>query len=801
MTPSPILASAALAPQPAPPSDDRTVATASPQPETAATPASSPAGTDASACESATQESTPTASQTSPSTQHRLYDGLSWSYCGPARGRNGGGAAPPGSAALPPAPTKQEPIDLSADSVTYDEATKVITLRGDVQVERGSEEIMADEITYNRRTGDVVADGNAYFTHPGVRAVGTHALVNLSTDRGTLTNTHYRLTGPINARGSADQADLLSRTSTRFSNVTYTTCQPGQNAWSLEASKLDLDQVEGMGVARDAKLRVLGVPMLYTPYISFPIDDRRRSGFLIPSIGTSNSKGFQLTVPYYWNIAPTMDATFYPMYMAKRGVMLGTEFRYLSPVQQVELYGEGMANDKAYSTNSPRGAFRLEQNGQYGSHWSSAVNFNYVSDDQYLQDFGNRLEVTSARNIERRGDLVYTGNGWSLLSRVRDFQTVDPTIPAADRPYAQLPQLLLSLSPYRSRSGVEAGLGGEYDYFYQPATVYGQRLAVQPYVSWVLRRPYGYLRPRVNLYQTAYLLDNAQSGDPTSPSHTIPSLNVDGRLVFERNVDWLGRDAVQTLEPRLYYLLTPYVDQGDTPVFDSSELTFSFASLFRPNRFTGRDRIGDANQLTVGLTSRTLGTASGYELFSASVGQILYFRNRDVQIAGPPQTSTTSSVAGELSARFLPNWSGRASLQWNPNTTTDQWEKRAVELHYETPEHRLVNLAYRFDVGDTEATRYEDTDLAFQWPVNRQLGLVGRWFYSLLYNETMEAFAGLEYGKCCWRVRLLGRHIKTSPTSSGNTSVMLQVELAGLGAFGNQINRYLERSIYGYHAD
>jgi LPS-assembly protein len=702
---------------------------------------------------------------------------------------------------LPPIPNKDEPISLSADNATYNQTTELLTLSGNAQANRGTEEVIADKMTYDRKTAEVVATGDAYLAHPGVRAVGTQAEINLSSDQGTLSNAQFRVTGPINARGTADQANLLSRTLTRYRDATYTTCRPGQNAWSLQASKLDLDQAEGMGVARDARLRVLDVPIFYTPYLEFPIDDRRRSGFLVPSIGSSNTNGFQLSVPYYWNIAPNMDATLVPSYMAKRGPMLGAEFRYLNPFERVTLNAEGMPEDNAYGTGSPRGAFHLDQRGRYGSNWSSSVNFNYVSDDTYLQDFGSQLEVTSARNLERLGDLTYAGRGWSVLGRFQDFQTVDPGIPPSERPYARLPELLLTVHPYHAGSGIAAGLDAEYDNFYQPNTVYGQRLALHPYASWTYQRPYGYFKPTVRLYQTLYSLKNRQLGEPSSISHTIPSLDVDGRLVFERDTSWLGTQAVQTLEPRLYYLLTPYVDQSNTPVFDSTEMTFTFDSLFRPNRFTGSDRIGDANQLTVGLTSRTLGSQSGNEIFTASIGQIFYFRNQDVQIAGPPQTESSSPVAGEVAAHLLPNWSGRASFEWNPDTSADQWEKRAVELHYETPQHRLINLAYRFDQGTTTTTAYDNTDLAFQWPVTPQLQFVGRWLYSWLYHETQDAFAGVEYGQCCWRIRLLGRHMQTSGTTGGSTSVMLEVELAGLGNLGSNIEKYLQSSIYGYQAD
>lgn len=690
---------------------------------------------------------------------------------------------------------------MGADTFEYDQELQLLSLQGDVQMVQGSRQVGADKITYDRTSTDLVATGNTYLSTPGARLIADDARLNLESDKGDLSNVDYRLTETINARGSADRAELVNPEVTRYENIVYTACRPGQDDWSLDAAVLELDQATGEGVARNAKLRVRGVPVFYTPYISFPIDSRRKSGVLVPTLGNSDDNGIDLTVPYYWNIAPNMDATFFPRYMSKRGAMLGTEFRYLTQRQNAEFFGEIIPDDRNYEDGGSRWAFRVEHKGQYGPRWSSNLLFNEVSDDEYLEDFGNNLELTSVRNIERRGDLAYSGSGWSLLTRLQEYQTVDASLTPSLRPYARLPQVLFNVSPVRAGPDIQLGLDGEYNYFRHSVNVQGHRAALHPYVSWPLRKSYGHLIPKVNLYLAAYNLKDQDPGKSENPSYAIPSFNLDGKLVFERTVQWFDQESLQTLEPRIYYLYTPYRDQDDIPDFDSTELSFSFNSLFRPNRFTGRDRIGDANQLTLGLTSRTLSTTSGQEMLRGSIGQIIYFRDRDVQIAGLPEDQSTSAIAGELSARILNDWSGRASFEWDPNKDTERSQKRALELHYETRDKRLLNLAYRFDLGTSEATRYEDTDLSFRMPVNRQLQIVGRWYYSLLYSETLEAFAGVEYGQCCWRMRLLGHHLKNKPDSAGSNSVMVQVELAGLGSLGTRIDNFLERGIYGYHAD
>lgn len=729
----------------------------------------------------------------------RLHNGLEWEYCGrrPAK---------LGPASLPPPPGEEDPLYVGADTFDYDRKIEILALSGNVEVIQGSRYVGADRVTYDRGSTDLVARGNAVVGNPGMRLVADEAKMNLGSDKGSLTNVEYRLFGKINARGTADRAELVHPELTQYENIVYTTCRPGQKAWSLDAEKLELDQSGGWGVARNAKLRVGSVPILYTPYLSFPIDDRRKSGILVPTVGNSGDNGIDVTVPYYWNIAPNMDATFFPRYMSKRGGMLGTEFRYLSERQTAELYGEIIPEDRNFENGGTRWAVRVEHKARIARRWSTNVNFNQVSDDQYLEDFGNNLDLTSIRNIERRGDLIYTGNGWSLLTRLLDYQTVDPTISPTNRPYARLPQLLLTTSPMRLDSGIQLGVDGEYDYFRHEVKVQGHRAALQPYATWPMRKSYGHLIPKLNLYLGAYGLQDSDSDSDSdmqgNPSYTIPSFSLDGGLVFERTVQWFDHESLQTLEPRIFYLYTPYVDQEDIPVFDSTELSFSYSSLFRGNRFTGRDRIGDANQLTLGLSTRTLAQESGRELLRASVGQILYFRDRDVQISGPPEDASSSSIAGELSARLMDNLTGRATFEWDPNEEAeDRFPARALELHYETRDDRLLNVAYRFNLGTSDDTSYENTDLSFSMPVSPDLKLVGRWYYSLLNSETIEAFAGVEYGQCCWRLRLLGQHLKRNSESTGSNAIMVQMELAGLGSVGQQVEKFLERGIYGYHAD
>lgn len=726
----------------------------------------------------------------------RLEQGLNWDHCGsPADGR----------LSLPGMPDEDELVELSADAAELFVRENRALLRGSVLVDRGEQHLEAGEINYDRDSGDVHATGGVLFQQPGLRLLGREAQLNLLSRQGQIDDAYYRLIG-LNARGTAHQGRVESPTLTRFQDITYTACPPDSSAWELHADELDIDRAAGTGVARHAKLRVGGVPILYTPYMSFPLDNRRKTGFLIPSFGNSNQRGIEFGAPFYVNLAPNMDATLIPRYMSKRGIMLGGEFRYLTASEQGEFYGEIIPNDRDYTEGDTRGGFAFQQEGHFGPRWSTNVNFNLVSDDTYLEDFGADLNVTSTRNLERRGDVTYRGDNWSLLGRLQGFQTVDRSIAPEDRPYNRLPQLLYVYDRGNLWQGIDVRLEAENVYFDHSDKVHGNRLAIRPSVSLPFRRPYGHLIPKATLNHASYWLDDQGFGRSDSPNLTVPTLSLDGSLVFERFHGWLGDDATQTLEPRLYYLYTPYEEQDDLPVFDSAEYDFTFASLFRENRFTGRDRIGDANQLTLALTSRIINDSDGRELLRGSIGQILYFEDRRVQLQGGGDDDSASAVTGELAARLGSDWSTRASILWDPNRGDDQTRKSSAGVYYHSQERRLFNLTYRLNRADRldlsgEDTSFEDTDMSFLWPATRNLDLIGRWLYSLRHDQTMEAFAGVQYGRCCWRLRAVVRQHVISTDDDPELSFMLQLELASLGSFGNDIEDFLQRGVYGYEVE
>ncbi|WP_295455902.1 LPS assembly protein LptD [uncultured Thiodictyon sp.] len=735
--------------------------------------------------------------------ESRLYVGLPWNHCG-AQTRPGRRAQPTAglNQLAPPTLDSTLPVAADANCADYDQVTQIVRLSGGVKMTQGNQHLEADRSSYDQKSGATKAVGNVYFEYPGTRLLAKTADINLVTKQGKLDDVHYRLSGATNLRGTATTAQLLAGNISHYKDVIYTSCPPGRSDWSLRASELELDQQEGLGTARHARLRFGPVPVFYTPYLQFPIDSRRRSGVLMPSVGYSTNNGVDITVPYYWNIAPNLDATFFPRIMSMRGPMLGAQVRGLTKNQKFELDGAVLPHDDKAPQLGTRWDIHLTQSGAMG-RWATGINYNAVSDSTFITDFGNNLDITSLVNLTQTASLAYYGTGYYALAWVQQFQTVDPRITGAGRPYAQRPHLQLVVPP-RKWGPVEYTFDGQYDYFENTAKTYGSRGVLLPSARLPLRRSFGHLIPRVRLYATAYELANTGPNVSKQQSFLIPNLDVDGGLVFDRNTNWFGKAVLQTLEPRLYYVYTPYANQSTTPLFDTSPLTFSYSSLFRPNRFTGYDRISDENRLTVGLTSRTLGGRDGREWLRASLGEIFYFDSRRVQATGTaPDTTPRSALAGELATNPIAGLTARASFQWGPNRTTrNEWEQQVFQLSYAPSGDRLFNLAYRYSLGATTPETYKNTDVSFRMPIGSNISVVGRWLYSLLQNNTVEAFGGIEYGgRCCWRLRILGRQLKTSATSSGTTSIMLELELAGLGSIGDKIDNLLEQRIYGYGDD
>ncbi len=687
--------------------------------------------------------------------------------------------------------------EISADGADLQQREDIAIFSGNAEVLWKRQRLEAAEVRYSRKDNTLDARGPIYYQTPGLLMSANSAHLELATDRGRLENTEYRLP-QRRGRGSAAVTTIEDSDRTKLTDLNYTTCAPGDDGWQLKASELELDRASGVGTARHTTLEFQGVPFLYLPYVTFPIDDRRKSGFLIPTLGHSSETGVDIATPYYFNIAPNMDATFIPRYMSERGLMLGGEFRYLGDWYYSETRGEIIPDDRKHDANedNTRGTISHQGYSPKSNRWQVETDINYASDSDYLDDLGGSLAVSSAQHLERRGDLRYWGEGWDFLARLQYFQNIDEARPLVDQPYAKLPQLLLNLER-DSTMGLRLHLDSEYVYFDRRDSVHGHRFDFHPGVSLPLSNSWGYLTPKISGRYTSYGLADEGAGNPDSPNRTLYTFSLDSGLTLDRRTNWFGRNLTQTLEPRLFYLYTKRKNQDDLPIFDTTEVDFSFARLFRENRFNGIDRIGDANQLTAALTSRTMDDSSGEELFRASIGQILYFNDREVQLPGVADIDESSSaVVAEIAARLTDNWSLRGTMQWDPHADDNHTRQSAIHLNYLGDSGGIFNLAHRYRVG-----LIEQSDLSLRWPITHRINAVARWNYSWRKRDTLESFAGIEYDSCCWAVRAVARHYINDDGQDENTSFMLQLELKGLTGIGHRVDRFLEDGILGYETD
>ncbi|MCU7922733.1 MAG: LPS assembly protein LptD [Candidatus Thiodiazotropha sp. (ex Dulcina madagascariensis)] len=722
----------------------------------------------------------------------RLDQGIDWEYCNPL--------TPANALPLPAPPLPSGQIRIEAERMDFDQKTGQGRLSGSVQLWRHDGYAEADNIIYHQDTRAADLFGNLFLQQSGLRIGASRGHLELDDDRGWLSDTEFRFT-QRSARGSAETIELSGKQRSRFQAVIYTTCPPGKNDWSLAAAELDIDMTEGWGSARHARLRLAGVPLLYLPYFTFPVDERRKSGLLIPAIASSNRLGSELSLPYYFNIAPNYDATLTPRWMSRRGLMLGGEFRFLSDNHRGEISGEILHNDRQESPDhgDQRRALRFFHVSRPAPGLTTRIETNAVSDDEYLDDFGTGLAITSTRHLERVGEVSYRSGDWRMLGRLQTFQTVDETLSKRSHPYRRLPQLLGTYRSSDNRFSLDLAFIGEYTDFKHDTLNDGERLILRPSLSLPMRRSWGHLTPRLSLNYAAYKLDEKDAPVNEKPHYFVPAFSLDSGLVFERDTHWFGASALQTLEPRLFYLYAPYEDQSEIPDFDTADLDLRLANLFKENRFTGKDRFGDANQISFGLTSRWFQASNGMERLRAGIGQIYYAKKRAVQLTEPVDENPSSAVVAELSTRLGRYWRSTLNLRRNPHLEEDQIDKGRFTLRYHTPDREQFNIDYNFN-RDT----IEDLDISFFWPFGHKFSLFGKWKHSYLYERNMNRILGFEYGgRCCWKLRtLFQRYVANEDRDEDEASrFMLQLELRGLGALGQPVEKTMQDTIYGYQTE
>lgn len=715
-------------------------------------------------------------------------------------------AAPAAAVQPAPAPAKpsaEPPVYITADRQQGHEDAEVEAF-GDAELAKADQSIRADYLTYFQPEDEVYAKGNVHVEQKGGAAEGPELRLKLDDKQGYMESPTYTF-AETGGRGEADKMEFRGQDKYLFDQATYTTCPVGNDDWYLRVKELDVDRTVNTGIARQATVMFKDVPILYSPRMSFPLEKERKSGFLAPSFGASGINGAQVTLPYYWNIAPNRDATFTPRYMSKRGLQVGTEFRYLEPAYQGQVTYETLPNDSVTGDN--RYLLNLQHVQNFGRGWGGNLNVQKVSDPQYFTDLSTLVTQTSQVLLPREGTLTYAGGWWNFTGRVQKWQSLSsPNNP----PYYRTPQLLATGtrqvyeglgSPYR----VNVSATGEYVDFRHPLLVNAKRSVLYPSVSVPITPVYGYLTPKFGVHMTRYAYDrNTTTLDDAT--RTVPIFSLDSGLFFERDLNLFGRDFQQTLEPRAYYVYAPYRDQSDIPVFDSGDAGFGIAQIFTENRFGGSDRIGDANQVTLGVTTRFLEN-TGVERLRATLAQRYYLDLPRVTLPGqvaPDRkfSDILAAVGGQLSRE----WWLDSFWQYNPDLS--RTEIFNVAARYRPDIGKVLNMGFRYTPTPTATAvginpgGFRQIDVSGQWPLYGRWHGVGRMNYSILDRTILESLAGVEYDGGCWAARAVVHSLTTGLDTAGqpvkSNAIFFQLELNGLSSIGSNPLDILNRNIYGY---
>ncbi|TVQ49346.1 MAG: LPS-assembly protein LptD [Gammaproteobacteria bacterium] len=663
-------------------------------------------------------------------------------------------------------------------------------LTGDVQIRGAGRLLRAESAEFDsdtlelRVTGGVeYRDGNLIVRSEDADFDGTAQRIEFSASTFSLPRRP--------ARGGAGSLEVRGDRTVRLRDVLYTSCPEGNEDWRLRAGDIRLDADSGFGTGRNVRVDFLGVPILYTPWITFPITDDRKSGFLFPQLRRSNRTGADVSVPYYFNLAPNYDLTLEPRLMSRRGLLLGSEFRYLTRSSEGQAGIEFLPSDQV--SGDDRRYTNLFHRTGFGERIRLTVDGSEVSDGAYFEDLGGGVVSTSQTHLDRRLDVEYLGRDLRALARFQGYQTIDEQILDEERPYRRLPQFLVEGHWPERWLGTDLRLTGELVNFDRRVGVTGWRMDMQPEISRRFGPPGLYLRPAVALQHTRYRLDNLPEDAPRDPSRTLPIGTLDLGALFEREV----RDGrlLQTLEPRLQYVHIPFRDQDRLPVFDTIEPDFGLVQLFRSNRYLGVDRVGDTDQVNLGLTTRVLDETSGRERLRLTLGQTRYLADAEVGLPGaPPPGRNSSEYVGELGLVLAERWRLDLGQQWNSDlSATTRSEAR---LQYRRDDQRLINLAYRFRRG-----ALEQGDVSFMWPASERWNFIGRYNYSLRERASLDRFAGVEYRSCCFSVSLVARRYISRRTGGSDTAIALQIELRGLASVGDSTRDFIERGIIGYDRD
>ena len=724
--------------------------------------------------------------------------------------------------------TAAPPSIVHGDRIT-DRAELETVIEGHAELRRPGLTVQGDRLTFDQGTDVARVEGGVRVNAEGDRYTATEGQIQVDSFEGFFLQPTYRFLA-TGAHGQAERIDLLDRDRATVRHGDYTTCErPGPDwvpDWILRADKLELDREDDTGRAEGAVLEFKGVPILPVPSMSFGLSERRKSGWLPPTLGLDNKSGLELSAPYYWNIAPNRDATIMPTLMSRRGVDVAGEFRYLEDNYQGRVNANVMLDDRLRRRN--RWGMFARHNGSHDTGVESigavglALNLNRVSDNDYWRDFNRRgMSLTRGQALTTRllandGALSWSRGNFSASVRALKWQTLQDVAAPIVPPYDRLPQVAGRWARINDR-GFDYSVDADFTRFRADSFWTGQPNAERSFVHaqvarpWL--RPWGFLTPKLQLHASGYQFDRPLADGATSAGRVLPTFSLDSGLVFEREASYFGRAFTQTLEPRLMYVYTPYRDQSRLPNYDSGAYDFNFATIWSENAFAGHDRIVDNNLVTAGLTSRLLDPDTGAEALRLSMAQRYRFSAQQVTLPGGAPTSRgLSDVMLGASINWDPRWAFDTVVQYNPDTRRST--RTTIHARYSPGPFRTVSAAYRHQ----RDLKSEHLDIGWQWPLGDlagrrgELGTTrsggggscnGRWYgvgrlnYSLRDSKLVDAIVGLEYDAGCWIGRVVFEKLQSGLTSS-TKRVMFQLEFIGLSRIGTNPLRTLRNNIPRY---
>jgi len=717
-------------------------------------------------------------------------------------------AAPAFAQTVPPAPQAEEdlPVVIQAEEIGG-RPDRRLDLNRNVEITRGQSGITADTACYLRVEDEVTATGNVNMWRFGDRYKGDELQLNLETGKGYLLNPNYFI-ADSNGQGQADRIDFLGEQQAVVRNGTYSTCEGPDPDWYLKSSTLRLDSGRDVGTAGKTIIYFKDVPIIGTPAMSFSLSGQRRSGWLPPTVGFGSQGKAEVMVPYYVNIAPNRDLTLYPRMMFDRGFQMGATGRYLGSTYQGETHVEVLPDDR--ETNTTRWRVDSLHNQTIRPNWSYGWNLHGASDDEYPSDFSRTVAASAERQLLREVRTDYYGQFWSLSARAQNYQVLqDPaaaenpslTVP---RPYDRLPQINFRAARY-DVAGFDWSIDAEATRFDHPTWVTGNRAVVQGQVSYPIVRPGWFVTPKLMYNAAKYDIQEHESrvGIDTAQTRTIPTFSLDSGMVFERQTTLFGGGATQTLEPRLFYVYTPYENQDDIPLFDTGRAGFNYAQLFSENRYVGLDRVSDANQVTAALVSRFI-QEDGAERLRLAFGQRLYLEQPRVGLSRNEEPhKSRSDVLLAAAGTISESWTFDSGVQYDANESS--LYSSNVGVQWRPGRMKVLNAEYRY-----QRDSFRNLDFSAQWPIGRRWYGVGRVSYALRSygvgqevnpatgGKLIESLIGLEYKADCWVFRMGAQRFVTAAQET-STPIFFQLELNGLSrlGLGNPLESF-NKSIPGY---